>query len=59
LYLDGHTETAVQTAKAVRLEDLGQAVAKTGEFAGSALADVSGQSAQEKVFLITHKSTGK
>jgi len=46
-YLDGHAETAVQTANAVRLEDLGQAVAETGEFTLSDLADISCQPVQK------------
>jgi hypothetical protein len=51
-YLDGHAETAVQTANAVRLEDLGQAVAETGEFTLSALADISCQPVQKIRFSL-------
>jgi len=41
-YLDRHAEATVQTSKAIRLEHLGEAVCKTLELAGSALADISG-----------------
>jgi len=41
--LDRHTEAAVQTNEAVALEDLGQAVAQTGEFASTSLAGISSQ----------------
>lgn len=41
--LDGHSEAAVQSNDAVALEDLGQAVAQTGELASSTLASISSQ----------------
>lgn len=41
--LYGDTETTVQTNKTIRFEDLGQAVAETGEFTGTTLASISGQ----------------
>ena len=41
--LYGYTETTVQTNNTIRFEDLGQAVAKTGEFTLTTLAGISGQ----------------
>lgn len=56
--LDRHTEAAVQADKAVALEDLGQAVAQTGEFTLTTLASISSQAVfifglKERKFVIT------